>query len=114
MPAQLCLASLVSSPLLEPQDKPNCWKRKLSESSQSDILPLPRSRQSAPDKIAHSMVKKRYCASINDKIAMLCDSVPSLRIMNKHNLCGRDFTEDLQGLLLVQKLNKVFIHLYPL
>jgi hypothetical protein len=113
MPAQPCLASPVSSPPLEPQDKPNCRKRKLSESSQSDILPLPRSRQSAPDKIAHSMVEKRYRASINNKIAMLRDSVPSLRVIDKHNLCGGDFTEDLQGLPLVQKLNKVFIHLHP-
>jgi hypothetical protein len=45
MPAQPC-----RSPPLEPQDKPNRRKRKLSESSQSDISPRPRSRQSAPDK----------------------------------------------------------------
>jgi hypothetical protein len=40
---------------------------------------------------------------------MLRDSVPSLCVMDKHNPYGGDFTEDLQGLPLVQKLNKVFI-----
>jgi hypothetical protein len=60
------------------------------------------------------MIEKRYHTSINDKIAMLRDSVPSLRVMDKHNPCGGDFIEDLQGLPLVQKLNKVFIHLHPL
>jgi hypothetical protein len=68
----------------------------------------------APDKTAHNKVEKRYRASVNDKIAMLRDIMPSLRVTGKHNPFGEDFIEDLQGLPLVQKLNKVFVHLHPL
>jgi Helix-loop-helix DNA-binding domain len=68
--------------------------------------------QLAPEKTPHKVFKKRYRAGINDKIAALRDSVPNLRVMDKHSPCSGDFTEDLQGLSLVQKLNKVFIHLH--
>ncbi|KUJ20425.1 uncharacterized protein LY89DRAFT_579020 [Mollisia scopiformis] len=34
-------------------------------------------------KTAHNMIEKRYRTNLNDKIAALRDSVPSLRIMNK-------------------------------
>lgn len=64
----------------EPQDKHNRRKRKLFESSQS-----------APEKTAHSVVEKRYCAGINDKLAILRDSVPSLRV-DKHSSCGNSQT----------------------
>jgi hypothetical protein len=70
----------------EPQDKHNRRKRKLFESSQS-----------APEKTAHSVVEKRYPGDINDKLAMFRDSVPSLRVMDKHSSCGEEFTTGLRA-----------------
>jgi hypothetical protein len=60
-------------------------------------------------KMAHNMIEKRYRTNLNDKIAALRDSVPSLRVMSK-NARGEDTTEDredLQGLTPAHKLNKV-------
>lgn len=57
-------------------------------------------------KIAHNMIEKRYRTNLNDKIAALRDSVPSLRVIAK-NSRGEDFEEDLQGLTPAHKLNKV-------
>lgn len=60
-------------------------------------------------KTAHNMIEKRYRTNLNDKIAALRDSVPSLRVMTK-NARGEDTTadrEDLQGLTPAHKLNKV-------
>lgn len=58
-------------------------------------------------KTAHNMIEKRYRTNLNDKIAALRDSVPSLRVMAK-NARGEDGEkEDLQGLTPAHKLNKV-------
>ncbi|KAH8808503.1 hypothetical protein F5884DRAFT_792454 [Xylogone sp. PMI_703] len=62
-------------------------------------------------KTAHNMIEKRYRTNLNDKIADLRDSVPSLRIMTKSQR-GEDTTddrEDLQGLTPAHKLNKATI-----
>lgn len=59
-------------------------------------------------KPAHNMIEKRYRKNLNDKIAVLRDSVPSLRIMIK-SARGEDTIidrGDLQGLRPTQKLNK--------
>ncbi|KAH6842891.1 hypothetical protein B0I37DRAFT_206283 [Chaetomium sp. MPI-CAGE-AT-0009] len=60
---------------------------------------------------AHNMIEKRYRNNLNDKIAALRDSVPSLRIMSK-SARGEDTTEDreeLHGLTPAHKLNKATI-----
>lgn len=67
-------------------------------------------------KTAHNMIEKRYRTNLNDKIAALRDSVPSLRIMTK-SARGEDTTEDreeLHGLTPAHKLNKATVRLYSL
>lgn len=64
-------------------------------------------------KTAHNMIEKRYRTNLNDKIASLRDSVPSLRIMTK-SARGEDTTEDreeLHGLTPAHKLNKATVSL---
>ena len=64
-------------------------------------------------KTAHNMIEKRYRTNLNDKIAALRDSVPSLRIMSK-SARGEDTTEDreeLHGLTPAHKLNKATVGL---
>lgn len=62
------------------------------------------------------MIEKRYRNNLNDKIAELRDSVPSLRVMSKHeqdedeDMNGGE--EDLQGLTPAHKLNKVYFTLF--
>ena len=65
-------------------------------------------------KTAHNMIEKRYRTNLNDKIAALRDSVPSLRIMSK-SARGEDTTEDreeLHGLTPAHKLNKATVGLH--
>jgi len=64
-------------------------------------------------KTAHNMIEKRYRTNLNDKIAALRDSVPSLRIMSKGSRGedGLDDREDLQGLTPAHKLNKATVSL---
>ncbi|KAI0129583.1 hypothetical protein BJ170DRAFT_578888 [Xylariales sp. AK1849] len=62
-------------------------------------------------KTAHNMIEKRYRTNLNDKIAALRDSVPSLRIMSK-SARGEDTTgdrEELHGLTPAHKLNKATV-----
>ncbi|KAK8069762.1 sterol regulatory element binding protein Sre1, partial [Apiospora phragmitis] len=62
-------------------------------------------------KSAHNAIEKRYRTNLNDKIAALRDSVPSLRIMSK-SARGEDTTEDreeLHGLTPAHKLNKATV-----
>lgn len=62
-------------------------------------------------KTAHNMIEKRYRNNINDKIAALRDSVPSLRIMSK-SAKGEDTSldrEELHGLTPAHKLNKATV-----
>jgi hypothetical protein len=64
-------------------------------------------------KTAHNMIEKRYRTNLNDKIAALRDSVPSLRIMSK-SARGEDTTndrEELHGLTPAHKLNKATVRL---
>jgi len=112
MPAQSRANTPPLSPSPEPQEtcKRISRKRRSSESSESDFPPARRSRHLGPQKTAHHMVEKRYRTNLNQKIAALRDSVPSLRVFGKDNPCSEDLKEDLQGLSQAKKLNKVFIH----
>ncbi|KAI9876481.1 MAG: hypothetical protein M1830_006420, partial [Pleopsidium flavum] len=64
-------------------------------------------------KTAHNMIEKRYRTNLNDKIAALRDSVPSLRAMPKNTqgnaIDGDDDREDLDGLTPAHKLNKATV-----
>jgi hypothetical protein len=54
------------------------------------------------------MIEKRYRTNLNDKIAALRDSVPSLRMTDKKDTNGDTaMVEDLHGLEAAQKLNKI-------
>ncbi|KAL9108525.1 MAG: hypothetical protein Q9227_006740 [Pyrenula ochraceoflavens] len=59
----------------------------------------------------HNIVEKRYRANLNDKIAELRDSVPSLRLAKKAEDADGEAVddEDLQGLAPSNKLNKASI-----
>ncbi|KAJ4420269.1 Clr6 histone deacetylase associated PHD protein-2 Cph2 [Gnomoniopsis sp. IMI 355080] len=62
-------------------------------------------------KTAHNMIEKRYRTNLNDKIAALRDSVPSLRVLSK-SARGEDTTgdrEELHGLTPAHKLNKATV-----
>ena len=103
------LASPASSPSTKHQDTSNPRKRKLYRRSESGSSPPPHSSLSGPQKTAHNVIEKRYRSNINEKIAALRDSVPTLRIIDKDNPCS-NLQEDLQSLSPIEKLNKVFVH----
>jgi hypothetical protein len=76
----------------------------LDEDSEDDIESSGRRGSSKPvKKTAHNMIEKRYRTNLNDKIAALRDSVPSLRVAVKNG----ESEEDLDGLKPAHKLNKV-------
>ncbi len=60
-------------------------------------------------KTSHNMIEKRYRTNLNDKIAALRDSVPSLRVVKRGGRGGNtaETKEDLHGLAPAHKLNKV-------
>ncbi|KAG9242995.1 helix-loop-helix DNA-binding domain-containing protein [Calycina marina] len=61
-----------------------------------------------PKKTAHNMIEKRYRTNLNDKIAVLRDSVPSLRVAKKGKGASEK-SEDLHGLTPAHKLNKATV-----
>lgn len=60
-------------------------------------------------KRAHNVVEKRYRANLNDKIAELRDSVPSLRASSKSNNSTLLDDEDGDGVTPASKLNKASV-----
>ncbi|KAI1411024.1 hypothetical protein F5Y13DRAFT_180951 [Hypoxylon sp. FL1857] len=104
-----------SSSISSPEDqslssKSNSRKRKSSVDVDDDDDDDLDSHQPVK-KTAHNMIEKRYRTNLNDKIAALRDSVPSLRIMSK-SARGEDTTEDreeLHGLTPAHKLNKATV-----
>ncbi|KAK5045898.1 hypothetical protein LTR84_008684 [Exophiala bonariae] len=95
-----------------PTERP-MLKRKLSP---SDVPTTDYSKDThvpAAKKRPHNVIEKRYRANLNEKIAELRDSVPSLRSIKKTK--GRDGDnvdsddEDLDGLAPSNKLNKASI-----
>lgn len=101
-------AGVGSSPeLIGPGGKKDSRKRKVSDELEDDEA----DEDKPVKKTAHNMIEKRYRTNINDKIAALRDSVPSLRIMSK-SARGEDTTEDreeLHGLTPAHKLNKATV-----
>ncbi|KAI1758084.1 helix-loop-helix DNA-binding domain-containing protein [Xylaria castorea] len=91
-------------------EKSNSRKRKSSADDDDDDDDDDDAHQPVK-KTAHNMIEKRYRTNLNDKIAALRDSVPSLRIMSK-SARGEDTTEDreeLHGLTPAHKLNKATV-----
>lgn len=102
-----------SSPDAVEPSKPNSRKRKSSAEVEDDDDDDELDGQQPVKKTAHNMIEKRYRTNLNDKIAALRDSVPSLRIMCK-SARGEDTTEDreeLHGLTPAHKLNKATVGL---
>lgn len=101
----------ISSPDTQDHTEERGRKRK-SSSDQDDDEDADGDEHGPPvKKTAHNMIEKRYRTNLNDKIAALRDSVPSLRIMSKSSR-GEDTAddrEDLQGLTPAHKLNKATV-----
>ncbi|KAL6892870.1 hypothetical protein HDV57DRAFT_507428 [Trichoderma longibrachiatum] len=103
-------AGAVSSPDVSSGSQKDSRKRKISTDDLDDDDLLEEGGKPVK-KTAHNMIEKRYRTNINDKIAALRDSVPSLRIMSK-SARGEDTTEDreeLHGLTPAHKLNKATV-----
>lgn len=94
---------------------PRSKKRKTSDTPEPNQSPpshnqASTSRKQQPKKTAHNMIEKRYRTNLNDKIAALRDSVPSLRVMAGTSKLGDDDEEeDLEGLTPAHKLNKATV-----
>ena len=98
------------------ESAPRSKKRKTSDTpepmSQSPPQHSPTTavRKQQPKKTAHNMIEKRYRTNLNEKIAALRDSVPSLRVMAGTSKLGDDDEEeDLEGLTPAHKLNKATV-----
>lgn len=91
--------------------KPGSRKRKSSADEDDMDDEDDEDGQQPVKKTAHNMIEKRYRTNLNDKIAALRDSVPSLRVLSK-SARGEDTTEDreeLHGLTPAHKLNKATV-----
>lgn len=84
-------------------------KRKSSSEEMDDDHSGDENAQRPVKKTAHNMIEKRYRTNLNDKIAALRDSVPSLRVMSKSARGEEGEKEDLQGLTPAHKLNKATV-----
>jgi len=87
-------------------------KKRKSSSDDTDSPSVGKKEKGGPPKkTAHNMIEKRYRTNLNDKIAALRDSVPSLRVMSRGNGQGEeeDDPEDLEGLTPAHKLNKATV-----
>ena len=94
-----------------PLNGENSKKRKSSTEGDNGDSPPNLDQSNTPvKKTAHNMIEKRYRTNLNDKIAALRDSVPSLRVMSKGaGEAGGDEAEDLEGLTPAHKLNKATV-----
>ena len=104
-------ASTKSQSISSPDSNGNNRKRKSSMEDEEDEDEDESGQHPPVKKSAHNMIEKRYRTNLNDKIAALRDSVPSLRIMTK-SARGEDTADDreeLQGLTPAHKLNKATV-----
>ncbi|ORY14466.1 hypothetical protein BCR34DRAFT_234139 [Clohesyomyces aquaticus] len=95
----------------EPGSSGNPKKRKSTTEDPETAPDGKKDKQPPVKKTAHNMIEKRYRTNLNDKIAALRDSVPSLRVMSRGNGQGEeeDDAEDLEGLTPAHKLNKATV-----
>jgi hypothetical protein len=88
-------------------------KRKFSPSEAISTIPKSEDSKPASKKRPHNVIEKRYRANLNEKIAELRDSVPSLRVSKKvvqdADRGEDDDEDDLDGLTPTNKLNKASI-----
>ncbi|KAF2122946.1 hypothetical protein BDV96DRAFT_482051 [Lophiotrema nucula] len=100
-----------SSAQSSPEPQPVNAKKRKSTSEETDKSTSERNSKGPPiKKTAHNMIEKRYRTNLNDKIAALRDSVPSLRVMSRANGTEEeDDPEDLEGLTPAHKLNKATV-----
>jgi hypothetical protein len=102
-----------SSTHSSPEPAPaNPKKRKSSIEDMEEGSTGRKGKEQPVKKTAHNMIEKRYRNNLNDKIAALRDSVPSLRVMSRGNGQGAeedDDPEDLEGLTPAHKLNKATV-----
>lgn len=104
-------ASTKSQSISSPDSSGNSRKRKSSMDAEDEDEDDENEQHPPVKKTAHNMIEKRYRTNLNDKIAALRDSVPSLRIMTK-SARGEDTADDreeLQGLTPAHKLNKATV-----
>jgi hypothetical protein len=105
--ARTSISSISPAPDIseQPAKKKGGRKRKVSNSDEEQQSP----EDGGPPikKTSHNVIEKRYRNNLNDKIAELRDSVPSLRAMSRPS--GNDDSEDLEGLTPAHKLNKATV-----
>lgn len=107
-------SSRKSASVSSPESNGQSRKRKSSADAEDEEDDDSSGQHPPVKKTAHNMIEKRYRTNLNDKIAALRDSVPSLRIMSKSSR-GEDTLddrEDLQGLTPAHKLNKATVSRY--
>jgi hypothetical protein len=106
-------ANITTSPSTceSPSDNGAHLNGKKRKSESSDYEGGSSSKPAPIKKTAHNMIEKRYRTNLNDKIAALRDSVPSLRVMSRTSANGEeeDDDEDLGGLTPAHKLNKATV-----
>lgn len=84
-------------------------KRKTgSDDDGSTMTSMFKAKQAPSKKRAHNVIEKRYRANLNEKIAELRDSVPSLRASYKQ-ANGNSGDDDDDGVTSASKLNKASI-----
>lgn len=100
-----------SSSQSSPEPAPPRSDKKRKSATEDDLMDQKTLKQPPVKKTAHNMIEKRYRTNLNDKIAALRDSVPSLRAMSRGNGHGdeEDDPEDLEGLTPAHKLNKATV-----
>jgi Helix-loop-helix DNA-binding domain len=94
-------SSLESEPEMEAQTRKRPQEQQLAK-SKANLPPLSPKR-----KTAHNIIEKRYRNNLNNKMAVLRDSVPSLRITAKNYSNGDSMESGLDGQNKPQKLHKV-------
>ncbi|KAF2278786.1 uncharacterized protein EI97DRAFT_219233 [Westerdykella ornata] len=109
--ARTSSSSTSPSAATSPESIPSNPKKRKSTSEESEVPAAKKESKQPPKKTAHNMIEKRYRTNLNDKIAALRDSVPSLRVMSRQNGGNEedDDPEDLEGLTPAHKLNKATV-----